>query len=686
MNKIRHLLIGITFLVSTELCAASVSFIKVERFLAKPQQTVQISPYSISLESYPHPLDRRVIRYSKGIKNNLVYLTRVTVNNKTYYRLMAGNFKSQKTAAQELSKIKKYYPDAWISRRTQKEQRELTRLIKSVKKQQPVKKSSTSKLVQKSKTSITSSSSEQLLKLAKQEFLSKNYSRVLKITDRVLKNGNLEQVQQAMELTGIVRERQNQFALATTIYKDFLTLYPDSELSPKIQSRLDGLNTMLLEPRSLLEPADQSSDSNWAFNGAFSQYYRDDTIQTSNERDTEIVHTALVTDMDLLATRKTDSSVLVLQFDGGIYQNIEDDENDSRISYALVKYTDTNYGYQLTGGRQRGTAKGVFTRFDGLVYTGLSHSSFNYSIYLGSPVLSSYDDVQTDRQFVGTNVHFSPINRVDMDVYLIQQKNSNLTDREAIGTELEYRQGSGYLFNLIDYDLFYGELNNFTLIGSYPYNEKMNFNLSYDFRQSPFLTTGNALAGQAVTSIDELKGLFSEEEIYQLAEDRTSQGHNFNIGSNYQIDVNRQLYLSLSYASLEKTIASGGVPETPATKDIYLAADYSLRNFFYGGDYTSFGLRLSDTNTTNIISLRARSFIRGSGNFGYDPRLRLDYRTNTDSNQDQWVLNPSIKLTYRPTRKLSFETGFGMEYSNYELPQFDDQIAYNFFLGYFYHF
>ncbi len=687
MNRIRYLLVCIMFLVSTGAFAASVNFIKIERFLAKPQKAVQISPYSISLRSYPGPMKQTANKYSKGIKSNFIYLTKIAIDKKTYYRLMLGNFKNRKAAVLELTKIKKYYPDAWIYLRTKKEQRELTQLLKPVKKLQPVRKKTTSKKVtQKSKIPSISRSPQKLLELAKQEFLNKNYSRVLQIANKVLKEGSLEQVQKAMELTGIVRERQNQFALATTIYNDFLVLYPDSELSPKIQSRLDGLNTMLLEPRSRLDPSHQSSDSNWTYNGAFSQYYRDDTIQSDNERDAAIVNTALVTDIDLLATRKTNTSSLVLQFDGGLYRNIEDEENDSRISYALVKYTDIQSGYQLTGGRQRGTAKGVYRRFEGLVYKDLSHNSFDYSIYLGSPVQLSYDGAQTDRQFVGTNVHFSPFSRAEIDIYLLQQKVSDLTDREAIGTEFEYRRGSGYLFNLIDYDLFYGELNNFTLIGSYPYSEKLDFNLSFDLRHSPLLSTSNALAGQSVASIEALNGLFSEDEIYLLAEDRTSKGHNLNIGSNYQINNNRQIYLSLSYATLEETVSSGGVNSTPATKDIYLSGDYSVRGFFSADDYTSLGLRLSDTDSTSVVSIRARSLISGSSNFRYDPRVRLDYRKSKDSDQVQWVLNPSIKMTYRSSRKLQFEASFGVEYSNSDLPQLDDQTAYTFLLGYFYQF
>jgi len=687
-NKLRYLLLCVLFLASTGLFAASVSFIKVETVIVKPQRAVEVLPYAINLESYPGSINKSVIQYSKNIKSNLIYLTKVAVDDKFYYRLVTGNFKSRKQAGLELSRIKKYYPGAWVNSRSRQEQQQLTRLITPVKKQQPVQKLATSKVVLKNNSSADLNSADKLLDQAKQEFLDGNYTRVLAIADKVIEIGTTEQAQLAMELSGIARERQKKFAQAIAIYSDFLYLYPDSEMSAKIKSRLDGLKTMGLEPKSRIGPDKRrSADGDWNIYGALSQYYRHDVIERENN-DTQITSSVLVTDIDLFATHKTDTSSLVIRFDGGMFRTIEDKETDSRIGHALVSYTNSESGYQLTGGRQQGTAKGVYSRFDGLVYEGLSHSSFSYSVYSGFPVQTSYDDVQSDRRFIGTSVHFSPFSRVEMDVYLLQQEVSELTDRQALGTEFEYRRGRGYLLGIIDYDLFYGDLNNFTTMGSFPYSERLDFNLSYNFRNTPLLTTSTALRGQAVASIEELKALFSDEEIYQLAEDRTSKGQNFNIGSNYQIDNRRQLYLSFSYDSIEETIASAGVAETPATDYLHFAANYSIRGFFSGDDYTSFGLRLSDTTSTNVISLRARTYFHGSGKLRYDPRIRLDYRQNHDTNadEDQWILNPSIKLTYKPSRKLSFEASLGLEYSNFDLPEIDDQIAYTLFLGYLYQF
>ena len=684
-KKIRYLLLFVMCLASTGLFAGAVNFIKVETVIVKPQRPVEILPYSINLESYPGPLKERVIQYSVDIKSDLIYLVKVTVNKKLYYRLVTGNFENRKQAGLELSRIKKYYPGAWINSRVGQEQRQLASLLAPVNIKQPVQKKVVPKVALQSNASSGLDSVGKLLDQAKQEFLDGNYTRVLAIANKIIDTGTTEQIQMAMELAGIAHERQNKFTQAIAIYTDFLILYPDSEMSAKINNRLQGLKTMGLEPRKRVDPVKRSGKSDWNIYGAISQYYRDDVIQTI-EGDREIANSALVTDLDLFAMRKTDTGSLIIRFDGGMYRAIEDEETDTRIGHALVSYTNSESGYQLTGGRQRDTAKGVYGRFDGLVYKNLSHRGYNYSIYTGFPAQSSYDEVQTDRQFIGTSVHFSPSKRVEMDVYYLQQDVSGLTDRQALGTEFEYRRGRGYLFGIIDYDLFYGDLNNFTAIGSIPFSESLEFTLSYDFRNTPTLTTTNALQGQAVASIEELKGLFSDEEIYQLAEDRTSKGQNLNIGSNYLIDSDHQLYLSITYASIEETIASGGVDEMPTIEDLHFFADYSIRGFFYSDDYSNFGLRLSETSSTSLISLRARTYFPGPGRLGYDPRLRLDYRENHDTNVAQWILNPSIKLTYRAGRKLSFEATLGLEYSDFELPELEDRIAYSVLLGYLYQF
>jgi hypothetical protein len=137
---------------------------------------------------------------------------------------------------------------------------------------------------------------------------------------------------------------------------------------------------------------------------------------------------------------------------------------------------------------------------------------------------------------------------------------------------------------------------------------------------------------------------------------------------------------------LDSTKSSGGVDAIPSTRDVQLSLDYSVSGFFSAKDYTSFGLRLSDLDSSEVESVRLRSRFPGYGGLIYDPRIRLDHRRSTRTDIDQYILAPSIKLIYRATKKLNFETDFGIEYSDVDLPDFDQQVAYSLYIGYTYFF
>lgn len=688
--KIQHwlkiLLVFTLVLTMPCLYAAGVNFVDVQSIIIKPDKRTKVLPYSINLESSARLIRKNSIQHLDKLGSKLVYLARVKINKKTYYRLVSGNYNSQKQAQQQLARVKKYYPGAWINIRSTKERQKLSGfLLAGVKKPAPAKKVpplpvTRPVIKKKAILPVKSLSPEKLLEQAKQKFLEGDYSRVLAITGKVIQTGNDLQKQQALELSGIARERRKQFAQAIAIYERFLSRYPDSPLTDKIKRRLAGLKTMRLEPRPKLSSKKQSPDEPaWSFSGAFSQYYRDDVIDRENET-TEEVNSALVSDVNFFARRKTEKDALQLRFDGGVINDFLRKEDDARVSRAMINYTNNESGYQLIAGRQNRTAKGVYGRFDGFVYKGLSHPGFNYSIYTGYPVQSSFDDVDTTLQFLGTSINFEIYNSVQMDIYLLQQNVSDLTDRQALGTEFQYRTDKGFLYGIIDYDVFFSELNNITAVSNYRMNEKWVLNLTYDNRFSPLLSTSNALQGQTVTSIEELQNVLSKEDIYQLAEDKTSRSQNLFVGSTYQIDQNHQLYLSLSLSAIDATV------DIPSSDDTHIAGDYTVRGYFLDNDYTTFGFRLSDTSSSEIISLRSRTRFPGSKNLRYDPRLNLEYRKSKNSDLTQWILKPSFEINYKPTRKLSLEFSVGIEYSNFDLPEANEQTAYNLFIGYVYQF
>lgn len=693
----RSLFVCVVMLTTSNLFAASSNFISIETFYVKPERPVKVLPFAINLSSYPASTRKVTNIYLSEINSNLVYVTKVQVNDKFYYRVVMGNFSSHQQANKQLSRVKQYYPGAWINKRPDLEIKKLGIILKSAELEQPVEAKTLvynkadlpivpAVDVERLSTPLQPSFAEKLLQQSKQLFLDHNYARVIQIANKVIEIGDDEQKQKAMELAGISRERQRKFAQAIVIYTEFLDLYPDSELSPKIKNRLIGLKTMRIEPkRRMAKRKRKKVADSWNVFGSFSQYYRDDIIERE-EGGTEEINSTLVSDINLFARHKTDQTSLVIRFDAGMVNEFIDDITESRISRAMVNYTNNDAGYQLIGGRQTRTAKGVLGRFDGIVYKGLSHTDFNYSVYTGYPVQSSFDSLDTNRQFIGSSVNFKLFKKVDMDVYFLHQEISDLTDRQALGTEFQYRNDKGFLYGIVDYDLFYSNLNNVTAITNYRFDDKWTLNLTYDYRNSPLLTTLNALQGQSVISIDELLQLFSEQRIYQLAEDRTSKSQNLFVGMHYQMDDNQQLFLSLSLSTIEATEASGGVAEVPSTEDINLAGDYTIRGFFTEDDYTTLGLRLSDTASSENVSLQARTRFPGSNGLRYDPRLRVDYRQSKNTDVNQWIIKPSFKVTYKPTKKLSLEASLSIEHSDFDLPELDDQTSYSLFLGYVYQF
>jgi len=84
--------------------------------------------------------------------------------------------------------------------------------------------------------------------------------------------------------------------------------------------------------------------------------------------------------------------------------------------------------------------------------------------------------------------------------------------------------------------------------------------------------------------------------------------------------------------------------------------------------------------------LQARTRLRSEREIYYTPRLRLDYRQSKTDDVRQWLVSPELKLSYKPRSNLNLEGSFGFEYSNFNLPELNDQTAYSLYLSYYYQF
>ena len=679
--------------------AAEYRFFGVTRVLQQPGPSARILPYSINLVSYEKMPDAAEMKTISRLHEDWLYFNKVEVKGTIYYRLVAGNYAKPAEARAALARFKKTFSGAWINKRNKLEKQQLASVIAGKKLPVPaLKKRPPARLLKKlpapikvkplksraSSMTPKNKFAEKLLSQSRQLLLDRQYDQLIKVSNKVIEIGNAEQKQRAIQFEGLARERQRKFAQAVALYEKFLETYPKSHLARKIKLRLNALKTMNFEPRAkLAKRTKRKVDDGWSLTGSVSQYYRDNVTDTTDSG-TDKINSSLISDLSLYARRRSKSSTTIIRFDGGLVNDFLDDSRSTNISRASVRYSSQASDFEVIGGRQSRTAKGVLGRFDGVVYKGLSHAEWDYSLYSGFPVQSSSDGFQSSRRFLGGSLSLNPLQKMDLDIYLVYQQNEGLVDRQAVGSELQYRSSKGFVFAIFDYDFFYDEINDITAITNYRYSNELTFNATLDYRNSPTLTTLNAIQGQSVATFEELKALYSDDEIYQFAADRTSKSKNMFLNVSYQIDRKHQLDSSLTIASVEASEASGGVEAAAASDDVSLSLNYTIDGYFLPEDYTTFGLRVSDTTSSHSLSLRGRARFRGVKSWRYDPSVQLDYRGSKTSGVNQWILKPKFKVKYKPTKKLSFEASIGIEYSNFDLPTIEDRTTYSLFIGYVY--
>ncbi|MGB5329993.1 MAG: SPOR domain-containing protein [Gammaproteobacteria bacterium] len=685
-----------------EVSAASYEFVGLETVFIKPLQATRVQPLAIVLASNTQPFTDLSQTQQTALQEQFVYQTKVRVKGKAYYRLALGNFQSTADARAALGKLKPLFVDAWIYQRSNAERQQIrTYLEDSAVGEEP--KAGDTRPAETIKIEVDTA--DTLLLSARQAFLDEDYARVIAITEKISAEywnegatENLPQIRDSLELAGATRERQAELAgtigerrarlnQAVVLYETALDTDPPEEVSTRISNRLQGIRTMSVEPRARLAEADEKPDAGgWDYRGSLLQYYRDDIIDGLNDDDDgpESVNRLFVTNVGLQMARRTEADVWAIGLDASLINDLQEDETDSSVSSANISYSTEDL--RLVGGRQTRTLTGVNQRFDGISYKDTSRSAFQMTYALGYLVQSYYDDVDTDHSFYGVNISFSPYDSVDVDLYFVEQEISGLTDRQSVGSEIEYRNEVSFVYGIIDYDTFYEDLNNLTLIANYRYSTQWDFNLTANYGYSPTLSTLNALQGQAVDSIDGLTDRLTDDQIYQLAQDRTSRATNLYFGGNYQIDTDRQIYFDLSTFYLDATEESDGVLAIDDTDSTQVSLDYSVRGYFLQDDYSTVGLRLLNSTSSDTQSVRLRSRFPGYLDLIYDPRVRLDNRQGKDGRPDQWIFNTALKLTYRATKKLNFETDFGIEYSDLDLPNQDRQITYRLYAGYAYFF
>ena len=515
-----------------------------------------------------------------------------------------------------------------------------------------------------------------LMKDANRSMTDGDYAGAIRIYTKVLQSPEHEYSRPALEYLGLARERKGQLAHAKALYKDYLTRYPEGQDADRVRQRLAGLLTARDTPKEKLRAAGgrQRQTHEWDVFGGFSQFYRRDenTVELDDDDElTTVSQSSLSSDLDITGRLRTEDYDLRTRFTGGYLHDFLDDGagSDSTVSSLYFDGRNTEKNYSMRFGRQSRSSGGVLGRFDGLLLGIPLTEKTTINLVGGAPVDSSRDSFDNRRYFYGLSVDFEGFAKGwDANTFIIEQQVDNIVDRRAIGGELRYFDANRSFFSLVDYDILYNELNTAQFLGNWTTSGKTTINFVADYRNSPILLTSNALQGQLFNSIDQMLDVFSESEIRDIARDRTARSKLATLGVSRPLNDRFQFSGDVTVSNFSDTKASAGILANRGTGNEYF---YNVQligsNLVKPGDITILGLRYIDADTANTTSLSLNTRYPFSNDLRVNPRLRIDYRKNTDDDMDQMIYTPSLRLTYRIKRSLRLEADIGGEWSDEEI-------------------
>ncbi len=526
---------------------------------------------------------------------------------------------------------------------------------------------------------------------ANKEMTAENYPRAIQLYTKILSRPESDLSKDAQELLGLARDRNNQLAHAKAEYEKYLKKYPKDEGAERVRQRLNGLLTAGDKPKEKLRSAKFSKDAEesvWDTQvfGSFSQFYSYDKTDSTTSGEPRVNRTDLSSDLDFNTRFRSDKYEIRTQFVGGHDADFREDGDDSDISVNTLNVEVKDLKRNLFGrfGRQFESSGGVLGRYDGGLLSYDINSKVKVNGVAGVPVQSTtVQPLDVNKYFYGMSLDLGTFAKYwNFNVYGINQDVNGITDRRAVGGEARYFHPQKSFLTLFDYDVSYKELNLFIFSGDYVFPEKTRWHFTFDYRKSPILTTSNALQGQVgVEEVSDLLNTLSEDQVRQLAQDRTARSRSLIFSVTQELNDKFQLNGEFSVSELSGTSASGGVPATPSTgAEFFYSTQLIGSSLFMENDITIFGLRYSDLQNVDSYSVDLNTRLPITRDLRINPRVRLDYRKNKTDDGDRVNIRPLVRVDYRWKRWLRFEVEAGREWIN-ETVIGDSQKSTNYFFS-----
>jgi len=626
---------------------------------ARPGEEKGRELWALTLFLSPRPVKAGDIPKLAVFRNHRLYRISYKGKDRSWYILRLGFFSSKKTARGVRDKLISTFPQAMLTRVSGGERK---RSIKNIVKPGGVTGGAPMGRKQITLSKKTSSRVQGILQAAKKAMTKGRNKEAIGLLSKVLKFPENKYSPEALELLGLAYERDGMDVKARGIYREYMLFYPEGEGARRVGQRLAGLETAREVPKKRLKRRRARRDVNELY-GTLSQFYNRDASYT-DIGGSVLNRSSLSTDLDLTYRRRTANYDLRSVFIGG-YEYDFLNSSEGRISRMYLDVVDLNRNISGRVGRQWYSTGGVLGRFDGglLSYTKIPRIKLNF--VSGFPAdSSSLTSVNTDKNFFGLNADLGTFwKHWDFNVFAINQRVDGITDRRAVGGEARYNYSKGSYFSLVDYDTSFDRLNTFLFVGNWILKGNRTVNLSLDYRETPSLSTSNALVGQSVNSISELMNTMTEDDVRRLALDRTARNFSATLGGTTPLNDKYQLSGTVTVSELTGTETSGGVDRVPGTGPEYF---YSLQlianDMIFKNDLVIAGVRYSDTRVSNTTTLSLNSRVTVKRDWRINPRILLDYSKNNETVGSQYRIRPTLRTEYHWKKRMHLEFEGGLEW------------------------
>ncbi len=595
--------------------------------------------YAVNLDSALEKFDPAAIQSAATALSTQVYVSETDIEDKHWYRLRAGPFRTRAEAERVLRIAQPTYPRAWLAINDEASQLAAVDRagVPSVAALGPT------------DPPLPEVERSRILRDARAALAKHQFPEAVALLTRLLRQPEYPQRAEAQELIGLVRERAGDLAHAKAEYQEYLRRYPDGPAAGRVRGRLTLLATAAAAPQSAGEFGGSQAPSRWSIAGstALTYQYGQDQVSSGGASTSSTSLDAALIYGDLLVRERGARYDFTARVDAGYTANLVANTGGSqdRTTAAYVEITDRQLGLIGRAGRQSLATLGAIGLFDGLYVGYQLTSTLNVSAAGGLPAYSGYSAVSGRQEFGTLTAEFGPYRQSWIfDGYLFDEVSGGSTERRAVGLQVRYsRPGRSAVF-LTDYDFAFAQLNSATLIGNISVAQHWVIGFDADHRRSPLLLRSNALIGQSAPDLSTLQTEFTPSQIRQLALDRTSTSDTLTLSASRPIGQRWQLLADVSALELGGTRSSGGVAATPSTGwDRNASVQISGSSLLQASDLHFFGLRYDNSPSSRGLtaSWDARFVLGGAWRLG--PRFSVEQLEDPQLGGTQRLFLPEVR-------------------------------------------